>query len=158
MTNFFQKNSWFVYILINLRWFFFNLTNFFAEKKKNSVKVCLHSGHAFWRFSHCLNFEFSTFQCQSQFWRVNEQTSLKKMKFLKFFCLWQIVVCSSTPNRAKPDLTEEKFLENHDKFTGFLDNVQIITEDSPKVDQADDRFSGIHPLKVSLHSIWRFFI
>ena len=96
-------------------------------------------------------FEFSTFQ--SQFWRVNEQTSLKKMKFLKFFCLWQIVVCSSTPNRAKPDLTEEKFLENHDKFTGFLDNVQIITEDSPKVDQADDRFSGIHPLKVSLHSI-----
>jgi len=72
------------------------------------------------------------------------------MKFLKFFCLWQIVVCSSTPNRAKPDLTEEKFLENHDKFTGFLDNVQIITEDSPKVDQADDRFSGIHPLKDDL--------
>ena len=34
MTNFFQKNSWFVYILINLWWFFFNLTNFFAEKEE----------------------------------------------------------------------------------------------------------------------------
>lgn len=67
-----------------------------------------------------------------------------------FLCVLQIVVCFSTPNRAKPDLTEEEFLENHDKFTGFLDNVQTITEDSPKVEEADDRSGGIHPLKDDL--------
>jgi len=73
------------------------------------------------------------------------------MKSLSLFlCVLQIVVCFSTPNRAKPDLTEEEFLENHDKFTGFLDNVQTITEDSPKVDEADDRSGGIHPLKDDL--------
>jgi len=66
---------------------------------------------------------------------------LKKMKsYALFLCLSQIVFCSSTPNRAMPDLTKEEFLENHEKFTGFLDNVHVITE-------AEDRSGESRPLE-----------
>merc|ERR1711976_377502 len=66
---------------------------------------------------------------------------LEKMKsYALFLCLSQIVFCSSTPNRAKPDLTKEEFLENHEKFTGFLDNVHVITE-------AEDRSGESRPLE-----------